>query len=128
MSDTPLERSRRSAITQNGHTPVAYIMTFAMASLLDGQARLLPCRGPAPQLIDAAETRSFQEPAGRARAGRTLARDEHRLVLVLAELVEASGELSHRDIARPRHVPGCEFRGVAHVEHQMRPLVDEPRG
>ena len=46
MSATPLDLSRRSAIRQNGHTPVEYISTFAMRYFSTG--RLACCHAARP--------------------------------------------------------------------------------
>src|SRR5512140_3995944 len=103
MSATPLARSSRSAMRQNGHTPVAYIITLA-TSPLHGQARLLPGREAALEVDDLGEPGVLQNPAGIPRARAAGAGDQDRLLLPLRELVDALGELAHGDVPRARQV------------------------
>src|SRR5260221_754051 len=96
MSATPFAFSRRSAIRQNGHTPVEYISTFAMSLLLHRQARLLPSRDAALELVDAGEARLAQQARGGAGARAGLPSDDDGLVLELHDLAHPLRELRQR--------------------------------
>ena len=50
---------------QNGQTPVAYMSTRAIASLLHRQARLLPRREAALELVDGGEALPLEDARGR---------------------------------------------------------------
>src|SRR5579862_287801 len=127
MSATPFDLSRRSAIMQKGHTPVEYISTLAIALLLHREARLLPRRDAALQLVHRGETRGLEKLRRPSRARAALARHDHGLFLELADLLDALAELRERNVAGSRQVSRRVLVAVAHVEDERRALVHEPR-
>src|SRR5260221_10642877 len=122
---TPFAFRSRSAMRQKGQMPVAYMRTRAIGSFLHRQARLLPRREAALELVDGGEALPLEDARCRARARAALARHDHGLVLVFPDLGEAFLQLAQRDVPRPGKVAGGEIGLVAHVEHQRRPLVHE---
>src|SRR5262245_59216225 len=101
MADTPFERSSRSAIWQNGQTPVLYMVIFAMSAasaLFERQTRLLPRRDAAAQGERFGEAFLAERAAHarRARSGR--AGDDDRPRAELVELLDAVGHLRLLDV------------------------------
>src|SRR5262249_10511195 len=102
-----------------------YITTFAIARYLPFQwkARLLPRGEPSLQLIDLVEPRLPEQARRRAPARARRRREDHRLVPVLADCVDAVRQLGRRHVPRAGKVAGGVGGAVAHVEDERRSLV-----
>ena len=125
ISVTPFERSRRSAITQYGHTPVAYMETSRIHFFSSG--RLACCHAPDAALqVDRFLEAVLLEQAYR-RTGPIAARtgDHDRPLLELFELLHAGCELGEGNVLRIRKVTGGILARLAHVENHRIPAIDE---